>query len=231
MTGVACSMEVGTGDDDVEAADAGDPGTTLDGAPVPVPGQPDAAAVPGIDASLPDPDARPPGGAMFLLPWTADDSYRVSQFHNTGSHTGKGSWAWDFALPQGTLLRASHNGVVRAARGDSTIGGCDSAYANDANYVVIDRGDGVESLYLHLTDAYVSAGDVVVRGDPIGTSGQTGWACGAHLHFQIQQSPDGGGTTSWWNQSVHEYFYDTGEAWAPPLGSEPVSKNGVIDLP
>jgi len=45
------------------------------------------------------------------------------------------------------------------------------------------------------------------------------------------KSPSGGGTDTWYNPSVQDYFYDTGAAWDPPLGAEPVSKNGVIDLP
>ncbi len=228
-------LHVGEGGDD----DVVDPLADADpGAPDADPSAPDAdPSAPDAGPSAPDadpgpPDAEPtPGGLLFLLPWTPEVAYRVSQGHNTGSHTGNGSWAWDLALPEGTLLLASHNGTVRRIKGDSTIGGCDSAFANDANYVVLDRGDGRESLYLHMKEVYVSAGETITRGDPLGRSGQTGWACGAHLHFQIQQSPGGGGTDTWYNPSVHEFFYDTGDAWDPPLGSEPVSKNGVIDVP
>jgi murein DD-endopeptidase MepM/ murein hydrolase activator NlpD len=168
---------------------------------------------------------------LFLLPWTAGDTFRVTQGHNTGSHTGAGAWAWDFGMPVGTPLLSSHAGIVRAVKGDSTIGGCDAAYRNDGNYVVVDRGNGLETLYLHLDDVAVSVGDPVARGQLLGTSGQTGWACGPHLHFQIQRSPDGGGTQSWYNPSVAEYFYDSGEPWDPPLGAEPVSRNGELDLP
>lgn len=171
------------------------------------------------------------GGVTFLLPWTADVAYYVTQDHNTGSHTGGGAWAWDFGMATGTPILAAHDGTVRRVRGDSTTGCCSSTCSNDANYVVVDRGDGLESLYLHLSSAAVVEGQVVSRGDLVGYSGETGYACGAHLHFQIQQSPSGGGTTSWYNQSVHEYFWDTGAAWDPLQGDQPVSKNGVIDLP
>jgi hypothetical protein len=135
---------------------------------------------------------------LFLLPWTAGDAYRVSQGHHTGSHTGNGAWAWDFALPVGTPVRAAHAGTVRAVKGDSTVGGCDRAYINDGNYVVVDRGNGIESLYLHLDRV---------------------------------DSPDGGGTESWYNPSVDEVFYDTGEPWDPPLGAQPVSRNSELALP
>ena len=47
------------------------------------------------------------------------------------------------------------------------------------------------------------------------------------------QSPAayGGGTTSWYNPSVQEYFYDTGDALDPAPGTTVVSKNGLLDLP
>jgi hypothetical protein len=177
----------------------------------------------------PDPSPQDPpssaGGTAFLLPWQGGVSYRVSQGHGVGSHTGKGVYAWDFAMPSGTPVRAAHDGVVRRARGDSTIGGCSSSYANSANYVVLDRGDGLESLYLHLSSTTVQPGDIITRGQLLGFSGATGWACGAHLHYQVQLSPDGGGTTSWYNQSQHEFFHDSGEAYDPPAGSYPVSAN------
>lgn len=184
------------------------------------------------------PDTMPGTGMgfFFLLPWQAGISYRVSQGHNTGSHTGSGGWAWDLAMAEGTPLLAAHGGTVRMVRYDSDYGACSSSAAQDANYVVIDRGDGVETLYLHLMHIQagsepLTAGQVVDRGTFIGYSGATGWACGAHLHLQIQQSPSGGGTSSWYNPSVHEYFWDTDVAYDPPLGAEPVSANGTSSQP
>lgn len=184
-------------------------------------------------APLPDDDDddNSAGGLLLLLPWTADVTYQVTQGHHGGSHTGNGSWAWDFGLPRGTPLLAAHDGVVRRVKGDSTIGGCDPAYGNDANYVIVDRGDGVETLYLHLDTVAVTAGQAVTRGDLLGTSGQTGWSCGAHLHFQAQRSPTGGGGDTFYNPSIQEHFHDTGAAWDPPAGVDVTSKNGVLDLP
>ena len=163
-------------------------------------------------AECPEPGTG--AGFNFLLPWMAGVSYRISQGHNTGSHTGNGAWAWDVAMAEGTPLLASHGGVVRLVRYDSDHGACDSGAAGDANYVVIDRGDGRESLYLHLQylppgSRPLEVGQVIDRGTFIGYSGQTGWSCGAHLHLQIQDSPSAGGGPSWYNPSVQEYFWDT----------------------
>jgi murein DD-endopeptidase MepM/ murein hydrolase activator NlpD len=181
------------------------------------------------------PDAGEPaghGGLLELLPYTPGTSHVVTRAHgNTGGHTGITYWAWDFSMPVGTPVLAAHDGVVRAVRGDSDRGCCDSSCDRYVNYVVLDRGDGTESLYLHLSAASVEVGQQVTRGQRVGKSGETGWACGAHLHFQMQHSPSGGGTSSFANQSIHAYFHDTGEAFDPGPGDEPVSHNGTIDVP
>lgn len=188
--------------------------------------QPIPDAADGSVGEPPDAEVPPTeGGTTFLLPWTGGVSSRVTQGHDGFSHVNGGKYAWDFGLPQGTVLRASHDGVVRAVRGDSTRHGCDSSYINDASYVVIDRGDGLETLYLHLISTSVTVGQEVTRGTIIGRSGQTGWTCGAHLHFQVQKSPDGGGTTGWFNTNVSEGFHDTGSYYDPPYLSQPVSAN------
>jgi murein DD-endopeptidase MepM/ murein hydrolase activator NlpD len=162
-----------------------------------------------------------------LLPWRAGKTFYVSQGHwSSFSHSGMSGWAWDFATPSGTAIVAVRDGKVRRVKGNSTSGACSKAYSAYANYVVIDHHDGTESLYLHLSSTAVSAGAKVSRGQLIGKSGATGWSCGAHLHFQLQKSPSGGGTTSYFNQSVHGTFYDTGHALDPKAGTYVTSKNG-----
>ena len=169
--------------------------------------------------------------AKSLLPWTAFVEFDVSQGHNTGSHTGFGGWAWDFGMPAGTAVLAAHDGTVRAVKGDSVTGGCDANFAEYANYVIIDQGSGYESLYLHLRGVVVAAGRKVKRGEVVGYSGETGWSCGAHLHFQIQRSPAGGGGTGWYNESIHDYFWDRGDAWDPAPGMMASSRNGAGGTP
>lgn len=165
------------------------------------------------------------GGYLNLLPWTAGDSWRVSQGHNGDfSHNGFSAWAWDIAMPEGTVVRAAHNGVVRRADGSSTTGCCDPSCGGQANFVTIDRGDGIESVYLHLSATSVSEGDVVVRGQKIGLSGNTGYSCGAHLHVQFQYSPADDGASGF-QQSLPEYFYGTGGPVDPGVGDEPTSHN------
>ncbi len=51
--------------------------------------------------------------------------------------------------------------------------------------VVIDHGLGLMSLYSHLTDIQTKVGDMLNKGDVLGTTGETGMAFGTHLHFGI----------------------------------------------
>jgi murein DD-endopeptidase MepM/ murein hydrolase activator NlpD len=140
-------------------------------------------------------DAPPP---TVEIPFGCGLAFPVSQTHNIGSHVQNDTWAWDFRMPVGTPVVAATDGYVRMARGDSSSGGCDPSFAKDANYVVIDAPNGYETQYLHFSRVVVHAGEKVHQGDLLGYSGETGWACGAHLHFKVAR-PTGSG---WNNPSV-----------------------------
>jgi murein DD-endopeptidase MepM/ murein hydrolase activator NlpD len=56
--------------------------------------------------------------------------------------------------------------------------------------VVIDHGQGLLSLYLHLSQFKVEEGDQVSSGQLIGLSGGTGRATGAHLHLAVRWQGD-----------------------------------------
>jgi len=56
----------------------------------------------------------------------------------------------------------------------------------EGNCVVIDHGQGLLSLYLHLSELKVKEGEHVDRGEDVGLSGATGRATGPHLHLAVR---------------------------------------------
>ncbi len=70
--------------------------------------------------------------------------------------------------------------VVAANKGEVIYTGYLGIYGN---LVVVDHGRGLQSLYSHLTDTHVKVGDMVERGDSLGTTGISGLAVGDHLHL------------------------------------------------
>ncbi len=82
---------------------------------------------------------------------------------------------FDLASVKRAPIPAANNGKVVFA-GDLGIYG---------NLVVIDHGLGLMSLYSHLTEIQVNIGDMLKKGDTLGTTGETGMAFGDHLHFGI----------------------------------------------
>jgi murein DD-endopeptidase MepM/ murein hydrolase activator NlpD len=75
-------------------------------------------------------------------------------------------------------------GVAAAASGKVVL----AAYSNYGygNYIIIRHADGSETLYAHLSTIYVSLGQEVGQGEPIGAVGCTGWCTGPHLHFEVR---------------------------------------------
>lgn len=100
----------------------------------------------------------------------------VKKFHN----------GIDLAAPTGTAIYAAYDGKVVAASYSSSMG----------NYVMIDHGSGLYTIYMHASKLYVSAGAVVVRGETIAAVGSTGRSTGPHLHFGVRLN---GSYTSPWN--------------------------------
>jgi murein DD-endopeptidase MepM/ murein hydrolase activator NlpD len=82
----------------------------------------------------------------------------------------------DFRVPSGTQVAAVNRGRIIQAR----------PMFFEGNWVVIDHGQGLLTLYLHLSEFSVKEGDEVSKGQPIGLSGGTGRATGPHLHLAVR---------------------------------------------
>ncbi|MDR1026570.1 MAG: M23 family metallopeptidase [Lactobacillus sp.] len=80
----------------------------------------------------------------------------------------------DIAALEGTDIKSSGDGIV-------TLAGYDYFYSG--NVVVVDHGHKLFTIYAHMKDISVKAGDIVSQGDIIGTVGKTGRATGPHLHW------------------------------------------------
>lgn len=88
--------------------------------------------------------------------------------------------AVDISAPSGTPIYAAAGGTVIVAKGgDAWNGGY-------GNYAVIDHGNGVQTLYAHMSTMNVTSGSSVSKGENIGTVGITGKATGYHLHFEVR---------------------------------------------
>lgn len=92
----------------------------------------------------------------------------VPQFHN----------GVDLAAPNGSPILAAYDGEVVAASYSGSMG----------NYVMIDHGDNLYTIYMHASALYVSKGDIVARGEQIAAVGSTGRSTGPHLHFSVRKN-------------------------------------------
>ena len=81
----------------------------------------------------------------------------------------------DIAAPEGTVIRSPADGVV-INTGD---------YFFNGNSVFVDHGQGLVTMFCHLSDIDVQAGTVVKQGDVLGKVGMTGRVTGPHLHWSV----------------------------------------------
>lgn len=82
----------------------------------------------------------------------------------------------DYGVPAGTPVHALNSGTVLLAR----------PLFFEGNFVVIDHGQGLLSLYMHLSKFEVKEGEHVEKGQELGLSGGTGRATGPHLHIAVR---------------------------------------------
>lgn len=87
--------------------------------------------------------------------------------------------ALDLAAPRGTEVKPIKDGVVEDVS-RSKVG--------YGNAVIVDHGNGIKSLYAHLSRINVSKGDGVTVLDTIGNVGTTGHSTGPHVHIEIRKN-------------------------------------------
>ncbi|MFA6365197.1 MAG: M23 family metallopeptidase [Candidatus Paceibacterota bacterium] len=85
-------------------------------------------------------------------------------------------WGIDIKAREGAAVGAMSGGVVKSVYFDTVYG----------NVIIIDHGEGIFSLYMHLKKQNVKEGDIVERGTVIGTVGTTGYSTAPHLHLSLK---------------------------------------------
>ncbi len=127
-------------------------------------------------------------GGMFK--WPAPSYTRISDDYGNRIHPTLGVKQFhngvDMAAPGGSPILAAYDGEVVASSYNATMG----------NYIMIDHGDSLYTIYMHASALYVSKGDYVSKGQKIGAVGTTGRSTGNHLHFSVRKN---GSYVSPWN--------------------------------
>lgn len=100
---------------------------------------------------------------------------------NPQLYSGKGHNAIDIAAPIGTPIHAALGGVVLGTGNTDLIKGCYSF----GKWIMIIHGNGLNTLYSHLSTIDVTKGQTVTAGQVIGLSGMSGSATGPHIHFGV----------------------------------------------
>lgn len=118
--------------------------------------------------------------------WPSDTTYLTDTFGyqdwRGGSHNGI-----DIGASYGSPIYAAASGTVWIAGYSSSAG----------NWVVIDHGGGVLTVYMHASALYVSSSQYVSAGQSIAAVGSTGWSTGPHLHFGVMVGSSGGYDGYW----------------------------------
>lgn len=145
-------------------------------------------AVAAEKAALASKTQRTYDGGIFA--WPAPSYKRVSDDYGYRIHPILGVKQFhngvDLAAPGGSPILAAYDGTVVVADYSSTMG----------NYVMIDHGDNLYTIYMHASALYVSKGAEVSKGQQIAAVGSTGRSTGNHLHFSVRLN---GSYVSPWN--------------------------------
>jgi len=119
-------------------------------------------------------------GGLMQWPLEAGASYYVSSEYGWRTIYGVEDFhlAIDLACDNGTTVLAAAGGTVLRSE----------YHASYGNYVLIDHGNGLSTLYAHMSSNNVSVGESVYAGQTVGWVGLTGNTFGYHLHFETREN-------------------------------------------
>lgn len=118
-------------------------------------------------------------GGIFT--WPLPSSYTISSEYGYRIDPISGEYqsyhnGLDIAAPSGSKIVAAHDGQVAWSYYSATAG----------NWIGIDHGNGLYTIYMHCSSSLVSEGQNVSAGETIGLVGSTGRSTGPHLHFSVR---------------------------------------------
>ena len=119
---------------------------------------------------------KPGWGGKFLSPAKANISDVFGTARTFNGRVQSVHQGLDYAVPDGTPVAAMNSGTVLLAQPLFFEGGC----------VVLDHGQGLLTLYMHLSKIEAKEGEHIASGQRIGLSGGTGRATGPHLHVAVR---------------------------------------------
>ena len=100
----------------------------------------------------------------------------------------------DIPADQGAVILAAADGTV-AETGFDPAGG---------NYLVLDHGDGLTTLYAHCRNVDVKTGDTVKAGGMVAAVGSTGMSTGPHLHFEVRQDGEAQNPVAYFDSDLRD---------------------------
>lgn len=133
-----------------------------------------------------DPKSIPKAGKGILM-WPLDSVFITQHFGNTAfskttlAYNGQGHNGVDFRSPLGSRVKSADSGVIEGV-GDTDLACPGASYGK---WIMVKHSNGLSTLYAHLSLIKVTKGQIVVTGDILGYSGNTGYSTGPHLHFSV----------------------------------------------
>ena len=128
------------------------------------------------------------------LQWPVQDSRTVWKGNPYGIINGKLHSGIDIPADQGAVILAAADGTVTEVGFDRERG----------NYLVLDHGGGLTTLYAHCRNVDVKEGDMVKAGEMVGAVGSTGMSTGPHLHFEVRQDGEAQNPVAYFDSDLRD---------------------------
>ena len=128
------------------------------------------------------------------LQWPVQDSRTVWKGNPYGVINGKLHSGIDIPAEQGAVILAAADGTVTETGFDAAKG----------NYLVLDHGDGLTTLYAHCRNVDVKEGDTVKTGEMVAAVGSTGMSTGPHLHFEVRQDGEAQNPVAYFDSDIRD---------------------------